>query len=144
MEMKRIVKFMGLILATMLQGCSGQDPTKEEMIGTWVSSDGATLRINDDGTFSGKALPAQYFSFFVNKEDVQGKTVSGEGKWRIEKKPNFWRVKLDFEEMNGIKKGADYFILISGTNGILENKPPWYLFEWVDEEGGPRYKFEKQ
>lgn len=121
----------------------GTDPKKDEMIGVWVSSDGAKLSIDDDGTFTGESLPAEYFSFYTNKETVSGKKVKGTGKWRLEKNQGIWEVKLDFEEMNGIKKGGSYFVLVSGT-GTLENNPPWYLFEWKEEEGGPRYKFEKK
>lgn len=144
MEMKSTAQFTIFILAILFQACMGTDPKKDEMIGKWVSSDGATLKINKDGTFTSEDLPAEYFSFYVKKEDVSGKKVNGVGKWRLEKSQGRWEVTLDFEEMNKIKKGGNYFVLVSGSTGILENNPPWYLFEWVEQEGGKRYRFEKK
>lgn len=142
--MKRIIQFIILILAAIFQGCMGTDPKKDEMVGKWVSSDGATLSIDNEGTFRGEALPAEHFSFYANKKDVTEKKVSGAGKWRLEKGQRFWEIKLDFEEINGVRKGGSYFVLVSGSTGILENNPPWYLFEWVEDEGGQRYKFERK
>jgi hypothetical protein len=46
--------------------------------------------------------------------------------------------------MNDKEVHGFYSVLISGEKGVAENKPPWYLFVWKDEEGGDRYKFIKK
>src|SRR5205823_13889667 len=115
-----------------------------DIIGTWVSSDGATLELNKDSSFIGKSLPAEYFTFFTNKKDIQGKRVSGIGMWKIENGQGFKEVKLNFKRMDNKDIYGFYSVLISGENGVLDNKPPWYLFVWKEEEGGERYKFTKQ
>ena len=134
---------MIMILAAAFQGCMGVDPKYDDVVGTWVNPDGATLSIDNAGTFNGEALPAEYFSFYTNRNDVSEKRISGSGRWRLEKGQHFWEIKLDFEELNGVKRGGSYSILVSGSTGVLENNPPWYLFEWL-ADGGQRYKFERK
>lgn len=133
------------IIAIALTGCmSSKQPLQDEIIGTWVSSDGATLQLKKDGNFIGKDLPAEYFSFHIHKEEALNRKINGEGRWRLEKNQGDWEVKLDFEVMNNIKQRGFYSVLVSGSKGILENKSPWYLFLWKEEEGGDRYKFFKK
>jgi len=136
------------MLSILFQACNNDNEVKDTMqidiVGSWKSSDGAMLIINKDSTFTGKSLPAEFFSFFTSKQEVQGKKVEGSGKWKIEKGQGFKKVKLDFRKMNNENIYGNYSVLIAGKNGILENKPPWYLFVWKEEEGGERYEFLKQ
>jgi hypothetical protein len=145
MEMRQTL-FIGLtaILPIFFQSCSNKKATTVDVIGTWANADGATLELHKDGTFAGKSLPAVYFTFFTSKKDVEGKKVNGSGNWRIEGGQGFDEVKLDFKKMNGTAVNGFYSVMISGTGGPLENKPPWSLFAWKEEEGGQRYTFEKK
>lgn len=135
---------LSAILPILFQSCSNKNPTTADVIGTWANADGATLELHKDGTFTGKSLPAVYFTFFTSKKDVEGKKVNGSGNWRIENGQGFEEVKLDFKKMNDTAVYGFYSVMISGAGGSLENKPPWYLFVWKEEEGGQRYTFDKK
>lgn len=114
------------------------------MIGAWNSSDGGMFLFNENGSFSGKSLPAKYFTYFTSENEVLNKKVNGRGKWKLEKENGFWRIQLEFENIDGRPLAGLYYLLISGQTGILENKPPWYLFVWKDDVGGEKYKFQRE
>ena len=143
--MKQTLIGFGAMLSMFFQACNSQmnEPTQSDILGNWVSSDGAMLEFNKDSSFIGKSLPDEYFTFAL-KKDAEGKRVSGSGKWELEKGQGFKEVKLTFIKMKDEDIYGFYSILVSGENGILDNKPPWYLFEWKEEEGGERYEFIKQ
>lgn len=144
--MKQTLIGLGAMLSMFFQACNTQmkEPTQSDILGNWVSSDGAMLELNKDSSFIGKSLPAEYFTFFTSKKDVEGKRVSGSGKWKMEKGQGFKEVKLTFTKMDDKDIYGSYSVLVSGETGALENKPPWYLFVWKGEEGGERYTFIKQ
>ncbi len=143
MVMKSIIIVLIILSPIVLMGCIGKDPVKNDIIGKWVSKDGASLDFKDDGTFVGKSLPAEHFDFYVfSKKKTSGQKVSGAGKWKLEKGQGLSQIKLEFNEPNKGYHGLR--VLISGSN-LFENNPPWYLFYWInDEEGGDRYRFEKR
>jgi hypothetical protein len=142
MEMRQIL-FIG-INSILLISCSSNKPTATDLIGTWANADGATLELHKDSTFVGKSLPTVYFTFCTSKKDVEGKRVAGSGNWRIEDGQGFEEVKLDFKRMNDTAMYGFYSVMISGTGGVLENRPPWYLFVWQGEEEGQRYTFDRK
>ena len=142
--MRQLLIIVSAILSLFFQGCGDKKPTQNDVIGTWTSSDSAKLELNKDGTFIGGRLPAEYFTFFTSKWDVEGKKVNGSGKWQIDHGQGFEKVKLIFTKMEGKDSYGSYSVLISSENGVLENKSPWYLFVWKEEEGGERYKFIKK
>jgi hypothetical protein len=143
--MKRRQLMMNLIaiFSVLIQACGSKGPTPNDILGTWITQDGAILQINSDSSFIGKSLPAQYFTFFTSKSEVEGKRVDGKGKWKLEEGQGFTEIKLHFTNMNNTEMNGFYSVLVAGEKGALENKPPWYLFLWKDEEGGERYKFVK-
>lgn len=132
------------IFSVLLQACGGNGPTPNDILGTWITRDGAILQMNSDSTFVGKLLLAQYFTFFTSKTEVEGKRVYGKGRWKLEEGQGFAEIKLHFTNMNNEEMNGFYSVLVSGEKGALDNKPPWYLFLWKDEEGGDRYKFVKK
>lgn len=144
--MKEVVIVISAVFSIFFQACNSQmkDSDKIEIVGIWKSSDVAILTLNKDSTFVGKSLPAEFFTFFTSRQEVEGKKVNGSGKWRIEDGQGLKEVKLDFREMNNEKIYGNYSVLIAGKTGVLENQPPWYLFVWKEEEGGERYEFLKQ
>lgn len=146
MEMKQVIITVGVSLSIFFQACTSQvkEPTQNDILGTWISSDSGILRLNKDSSFIGTSLPAEYFTFFTSIKDVEGKKINGSGKWKIENGQGFKEVKLNFTKMDDKDIYGIYSVLISGETGVIENKPPWYLFVWKEEEGGERYKFLKQ
>ncbi len=138
---KLATNFILIIMVFSLQGCTGQDPTKEEIIGIWKSSDRGSFQFKNDGTFITKDLPGSII--FKYSDEHKENTFTELGNWEIEKWQDQWVVSLMFTKSENLKKGYATRILISGT-GILENNPPWDLFLWVGEEGGERYTFKKE
>ena len=141
--MKYILVYIVAVI-TISQGCTGKGPRRNDVLGTWVSNDGASFVFKEDGTFTGNSLPATYYTFHTSKEKVDGKKVNGSGIWEVENDQNVKEVKLHFTKMDDVDINGFYSINMAGSNGISGNKPPWYLFEWKDEEGGERYKFVKK
>jgi hypothetical protein len=143
--MKRVI--MGTILALFFNSCNSNSQEKKisqiDVIGTWRSSEKAELIFKNNGVFIGSQIPAE-FGFFPADSFANIK-FSGSGKWELKKGASHWEIMLDFTKVTGVdKNGCSFPLLIAGENGILENKPPWYLFAWMEEEGGERYKFFKR
>nr|WP_315203941.1 hypothetical protein [uncultured Flavobacterium sp.] len=129
---------------------------REDLIGTWKSSDGSIIELKKDGSYIAKAI--NYNIFYPNKE-LEKKTFDFTGNWKIinnSEQDN----KL---ELNSNATFSDYGINdtytidgkvrshkiglsfeISGE-GIFENKPPYYLFNWLgDPDDMNKYKFIKE
>jgi hypothetical protein len=126
----------------MLMGCNPQEPAPNEMAGTWVSSDGAEVVIRLDGTFEAKFLPAELI--LLPPQNYRGERFDGHGKWFLRKGELKWEMHLDFVKVSNEKYSCVFSLLISGSNVMWENKPPWYLFLWKEGEGSERYKFLKK
>lgn len=124
-----------------LQSC-GYRPTAAEISGIWIGEKNAELDLRPDGTFTAKGIPAALICGYGTTRKI----FQGKGAWKIEEDQGSWQVSIEENQdsLMGERSIGSYSVLISGTNGILENKPPWYLFEWVGEEGGPRYEFSKK
>lgn len=139
--MKKIISFLSLILMFLFQGCTGKEPAKEEIIGTWVASDGGQFQFNEDGTFTGKSLPVDLLWL----PDYKGQELNGNGTWKIQKGQGRWEIYLGFDRttIDNLRDGFGTRLYISGE-GLLENNPPWKLFLWKGEEGGERYTFTKE
>ncbi|MFI5193207.1 MAG: hypothetical protein ACHQD7_04100 [Chitinophagales bacterium] len=88
------------MLSFLLQACGGNQPTQNDVVGTWKSPDGAILIFDQDETFSGKSLPAEYFTFYTSKSEIDGKKVNGTGKWKLKKGQGFEEISLDFQKMD--------------------------------------------
>jgi hypothetical protein len=144
--MKEVIVGFGTVLLIFFQSCNGNqmnEPTRTDFLGTWKSADQAKLVFNNDGTFMGELIPAT-LGFFPADSFVNVK-FSGSGKWALRKGNSNWEVNLDFDKVSGVNKsGCSFPLLIAGKNGVLENKKPWYLFAWKEEEGGERYSFIQQ
>lgn len=126
-----------------LQACtSDRAPTKEEIIGTWISAEGATIELKADGSFIGRNLPSE----IVNEPGADDFDASG--KWSIEATRKSWDQQPWHVSLSFTNTPAGYIsatsLIVSGSN-FMENAPPWQnLFFWVDEEGGERYEFKKE
>ena len=126
----------------LLFGCTSYSPTAESIVGTWVAKDGAIFQLNGDGTFETRNLSGNII-FQYNKE-YKDLIFNETGTWELGKYQGHWAVFLRFNTSAQLKGGFVTQILIAGSKGIFENKPPWYLFLWIGEEGGNRYEFTKK
>jgi hypothetical protein len=86
-------------------------------------------------------IPAEFG--FMPSYSLKNVKFSGSGKWLLKKGNTSWEIYLDFDKVNVNKNGCSFPLLIAGENGVLDSKPPRYLFVWKDEEGGARIKFSK-
>lgn len=132
------VRIFGIIMI-ILFGCNPSIPSDKDVVGKWTHASGAALILNKDGTFEGTHLPLKYLL-----TASATKNFDGIGRWELKQDQGRWVIGLDFDTISNkeAENGFSTIILLSGS-GILENKAPWYLFLWVEEEGGERYKFSK-
>jgi hypothetical protein len=140
--MKRVLIAIGVTLSIFFQACNAKTPTRDDVIGVWISSDNAVLVLNKDGTFTGDSIPTRFG--FIAIDSITQRKFSGSGNWTFRKGQAQWEVYLDFNQATVGKNGCAFPVLIAGENGILENNPPWYLFLWQEEEGGQRYEFKRK
>jgi hypothetical protein len=140
--MKHILIVIAVMLSIFFQSCSSKEPDQNDIIGAWVSSDKAELVFNKDGSFIGDSIPTRFG--FMASDSITQRRFSGSGKWTLRKGQAQWEVYLDFNQASVGKNGCAFPVLISGSNGVLENNPPWYLFLWQEEEGGQRYEFKRK
>lgn len=133
---------IGAILSIFLEACNGNNPHRNDIIGSWISSDKAELIFNENGSFTGDSIPTKFG--FMASDSIAQRRFSGSGKWTLRKGQAQWEVYLDFDHASVGRNGCAFTVLISGEKGILENNPPWHLFLWQEEEGGQRYEFRKK
>jgi hypothetical protein len=64
------MKMLFLILvASLFAGC-GKNPEPSDVVGTWTNADGAQLIVQENGQFSGQALPRKIF-LWPDKAEIQ-------------------------------------------------------------------------
>src|SRR4051812_7691005 len=94
--------FRGIFFLWLLfTSCTNKQPTSKELVGTWLSEDGAVLQLNEDNAFVARMLPAEYFTLMSYKEEIKGKKLNGSGKWKLQKGSGSGEVNLDFDWMDG-------------------------------------------
>jgi len=140
--MKGTMIYLMVIVSLFLQASCGREPVCNDIIGIWKNPDGAEFIFDKNGAFSGKKIPSQFG--FMPIDSLKNKNFNGSGKWTLKKGSANWEVYVEFDKVSVNKNGCAFPLLLAGENGILANKPPWYLFVWKEEEGGERYKFAKQ
>lgn len=87
--MKRI-PFLALLSLVIFYACTPAAPKREEIIGVWVSDDGAEFQFNDDSTFTVTNIPE---SIFVGNCESK-KLNSYNGTWSIRYWEPTWRIDL--------------------------------------------------
>lgn len=144
--MKIYLLFITLIAITLF-GCCEPHFNQCDFIGKWTSSDSSSINLYSDGTC--RLNNINYIK--INSiESKKGDKLNSSGVW-----------KLIYEFESGIPNGISTGVGISyrlpnraGTGGldffisgegILENKPPYYLFIWDgDPDNVEKYKFVKE
>lgn len=133
-EMKRALRMSIFSALSLLVGCKNA-PALDHLVGTWTGPDGAHVVLRADKTFSANSLPYRIFDNPVR----QGEPISGKGYWKLaEKKLSSTEVWLDFNEESGKPSRREVRIIVSGSNSSIG------LYQWIDQEGGPRYEFVKK
>jgi hypothetical protein len=130
--MKRLFLIMLSAAATFFQAC-GSSPTRNDVVGGWSNSDGARLDLNENGEFLASSLPAGVFVRSLPKDQL----ISGKGRWKFEKGKPYWEVRLWFGEISGKPANREIPLLVSGSGSRV------YLYQWIGEEGGARYKLNR-
>ena len=133
--------FFFLILLAFAS-CTTPSPTNKDVIGTWKGENGAEISFKEDGTFTGKSIPAEYI--LLPPEDYKNIQFSGRGDWELRSGPSNWEVYIEFRETSDKRCLSAFPLLLWGEKGILQNKPPWYLFLWKEEEGGERFALHRE
>lgn len=138
----KMINIISLSIMMLFTGCKSENPTNTSIVGKWVSKDGAIFEFVKEGIFSTQDLPKDKFLPFPEKyEDT---LFSEAGKWEMKNEQGRWFLQLYFTKSESLPLGCATQIYISGSKGIMEDQPPWYLFFWEGEEGGFRYKFSKK
>lgn len=122
--------------------------SQSDLIGTWQMSDDSMrllnpatpdgqppkLELRSDGTLLANNLPATQFA---DKQEWQ-RLYSGTGKWSIppvKRTQGFAAITLQFAANDQGLQGV--------TMQIDKDNLGFYLFVWLDEEGGERLRFKK-
>lgn len=132
MAMKQIMSFLALSIAALFGGC-GASPTSQDVVGTWTNPDGAELILEANGQFTARALPQAVFW----RQDYPG-LLTGKGTWKIQQGNPYWEVRLSFRERLGQPESLGVSAIVSGSGASA------YLYQWIGEEGGNRYKLERK
>ncbi|MBF4515837.1 hypothetical protein IRZ71_05765 [Flavobacterium sp. ANB] len=155
--MKAIIKILAIsFLSILLNSCSNEINTIE-LSGTWKSQDGASISLNEDGTFTGKKINF----FYISDDDLfKNRTIDISGKWHIGKSGNQkvktvqlisntrykdFGIDKTYIDKNGVQQSytINCSFEVSGS-GLLSNKPPYYLSVNIgDPDDFNMYKFEK-
>ena len=96
--MKRIL-VLTLLSLVILYSCTPAAPTREDIIGEWVSDDGAKIQFNSDSTFRITNIPDSIMiSYHIDKI-----LLSGLGLWSIEssKTNHMWQIELSIQHFAG-------------------------------------------
>lgn len=129
-RLKQFMSLLGISLATLLGGC-GATPMRDDLVGIWMSGDGAVIVLEGDGAFTARGLPSRIFF----RADQPNRPIDGRGTWVLQRGKPYWEVKLSFRERLGRPDSYGTSVIVSGSGASI------YLYQWEGEEGDARYKF---
>jgi hypothetical protein len=131
-----LAALMGSILTV---SCSSPVTTKD-IVGTWRNQSGARMIFKSNGSFIGEHLPGG--NVFWPSENFAG--FNGFGHWKLGVGDKEGQLILNFDNnlpgvknLPGMKSGFDTQLLMDRSDS------GWYLYGWVGEEGGERFRFER-
>ncbi|MGN7787351.1 hypothetical protein ACTJIJ_22645 [Niabella sp. 22666] len=127
-----------LLAVIGFQSCNTSKPRQEDIVGIWIANGGAKLQFEKNGRFHAFNIPMETM-FDVLPH------YSGNGSWTLKSKQDYWIVELNFLESKELSGGYGQQLLITGSKGILDNKPPWLLNIVIgDPDEMNRHTFKKQ
>jgi len=128
-----------IIIISLLEGCTNKKPDFKDFIGAWKSENGAEFFLKEDSTCIVQEIDGTCFGYRSN--------LSFEGKWFFAEKDDNDKTNYNIGIYN-IDESGNHSLKISfyiRGKGILENTPPWYLFQYIgDPDDMNKYKFTKQ
>lgn len=145
--MKMMLMSSIFFISFFVIGCAMPKP--EEIVGEWIAASDSPKEIKDgslivkiydqprlifkeDGSFKFENMPeALLFGPFLDNTGI----VSGTGSWTIGKYQGSNVVFLKINQINGDTANSESSLLISKWWGKIT------LYEWIGEEGGPRFEF---
>lgn len=140
--MKKNIHFVSFMLMCVLQGCLGQQPTRNDIVGVWIAEDGGKFSFEEDGSFISENLSGS--KIFYGFAKYEGVNFNESGTWALKKVSGGSVISLDFSISEKLQGGFSTQLTVSGE-GLLENKPPWRLFAWLgDPDDMNKYEFKKQ
>jgi hypothetical protein len=130
---------LALLWVWLLTGCSPHAAPRD-IVGTWTHPSGARLTIEAKGSFVAKSLPGG--NVIWPSKEVAGS--DGYGKWTLGTGDKEGILLLAFHNdlpvmkpVPGMRAGFDTQLMVD------QDAAGWYLFGWVEEEGGERFIFRK-
>lgn len=138
--MKKL-KVTYLLFSLIIQSCSLEKPTVNEIVGNWYNKDGSELTLEKNGNFYGKDLSV--YAFYLNDTIDR---FNGSGKWKMLEENGKWIVDLNFKEKSIYKDkivSINSSLIING-NGFFGTKRPLHIYLQVgDPDEDMRYDFHK-
>ncbi len=128
----KLLNYICLLL--LLQGCSGQEPLREDFIGKWKSSNGSLIELTRDGHFNG--IKVDMSKIIYDVDDLEGKAL--QGRWELTT-DNYGKqvIKISTE-----KYRFNFYIV---GEGLFEKTPPWRIYSYIgDPDDMNKYEFIKQ
>lgn len=134
MVVMRYSSIVCITAAALVGTCCRSHATMEDIVGAWVSSDGAVMEFRNDGRFSASNVPAG----ILFGPDHPSDRLGGVGKWHLAEGSMGTEVELEFDSIGEAKQGFGIAVRTSGRGDSLR------LFFWVTEPGGERYEFRRK
>lgn len=154
--MKICIKILEVMLFTfLLQSCGRSQPIREDFVGIWKANDGAIIELKKDGSYIAKRI--NYYKIYSD-EKLKNERLDFTGNWELANRGNNGKTIILYSSSTfsdyGINRtytlnGKTYshkisFNLDISGHGLLQNKPPWYLFVSIgDPDDMNKYKFVK-
>lgn len=143
------IAILTLLFSILFCSCSSTPPEREDIIGVWVSDDGAKIQFNCDSSFRITNIPESIMiSYHIDKI-----LLSGFGLWSIEysKTNHLWQIELSIQDYVGqmfIEKNpfANSRILSFFDKDYVEKNfyvSSNWLLSFFDQENGD-YIFKKE
>lgn len=138
-----IYTILGILL---ICGCVGKGPTREELAGTWLGADSASIKLTEDGAIYGKNLPSSYFNQSMSRQ--YGDKFDGNGMWKFNEQRSR-ELLLTFLEMkfDSVTLGRFTGLRIhAGGTGSSDPKQAWRLYLWENpgDKSGAQFSFKKE
>lgn len=128
----KILNYICLLL--LLQGCSGQEPLREDFIGVWKSIDGSIIEFKKEGQF--KAVDIDMSKIIYDVDASKGKNLSGKWEFTID---DYGKKVL---EISAEKYRFKFYI---DGKGMFGSEPPWALYTFIgDPDELNKYEFLKK
>ncbi len=123
-----------LVLYSLILFCSCSYPTKEDIIGDWLSNDSSKLQFINDSSFNVKNIPKSIlFGHYASKS-----LFSGFGVWDIQCVENIWKIELLFPRSDELPGGFACYLNIEKKFHF--GRSTWSLF-FYRENFDSKYEF---